>query len=67
MARQPHGDDKPLDPAFDVNPGDEAPAGVPGTGEDLCRRCAGSGRLDSGAPCPECGGTGRVNVGIGGA
>ena len=48
-------------------PGDEAPAGTPGTGEALCRKCGGSGRADGGAPCPECGGTGKVNVGIGGA
>ncbi|MFZ5521459.1 MAG: hypothetical protein ACOZD0_09665 [Pseudomonadota bacterium] len=47
-------------------PGDEAPPGTPGTGEDLCRRCGGSGQL-SGQPCPECAGTGRVTVGIGGA
>jgi len=49
-----------------LNPGDEAPAGTPGTGENVCRRCGGSGRLDAGT-CPECGGTGRVIEGIGGA
>ena len=47
-------------------PGDEAPPGTPGTGEDLCRTCGGSGRLNGG-PCPECEGTGRVTRGIGGA
>lgn len=47
-------------------PGDEAPPGTPGTGEDLCRTCGGSGQLNSG-PCPECEGTGRVTRGIGGA
>lgn len=47
-------------------PGDEAPPGTPGTGEDLCRTCGGSGQLNGG-PCPECEGTGRVTRGIGGA
>ena len=47
-------------------PGDEAAPGTPGTGEDLCRTCGGSGRLNGG-PCPECEGTGRVTRGIGGA
>jgi RecJ-like exonuclease len=47
-------------------PGDEAPPGTPGTGEDVCPRCGGSGRLEANS-CPECGGTGRVIRGIGGA
>lgn len=47
-------------------PGDIAAPGTPGTGENLCRRCAGKGTLD-GAPCAECGGTGKVIEGIGGA
>jgi hypothetical protein len=47
-------------------PGDEAPAGTPGTGENLCPRCGGSGRLGA-SSCPECQGTGKVIVGIGGA
>lgn len=47
-------------------PGDEAPPGTPGTGEDLCRACGGSGLLN-GSACPECEGTGKVTVGIGGA
>jgi hypothetical protein len=46
-------------------PGDEAPPGTPGTGEDVCPRCGGSGKLD-GADCPECEGTGIVIAGIGG-
>lgn len=50
----------------DTNPGDEAPPGTPGTGEDLCRDCAGTGRRD-GAECPTCNGTGRIIEGIGGA
>jgi hypothetical protein len=52
-------DDPPL------NPGDEAAPGTPGTGEDVCRRCNGSGVL-AGRECPDCGGTGKVVEGIGG-
>ena len=48
------------------NPGDEAAPGTPGTGENLCRNCNGRGQLEGG-PCPECGGTGKVIEGIGGA
>jgi len=47
-------------------PGDEAPAGTPGTGEDVCRTCGGSGKLGA-TSCPDCAGTGKVTVGIGGA
>jgi len=47
------------------NPGDDAPPGTPGTGEDVCRVCNGSGRHD-GHDCENCGGTGRVTEGIGG-
>ena len=46
-------------------PGDEAPPGTPDTGEDVCPRCAGDGRID-GQDCPVCGGTGRVVTGVGG-
>lgn len=49
-----------------MNPGDQAPAGTVGTGETLCPKCSGSGRID-GAPCPACDGTGRVIEAIGGA
>lgn len=42
------------------------PAGTPGTGDDACPRCGGSGRSGDRA-CPDCRGTGKVNVGIGGA
>lgn len=48
-----------------LKPGDVAPAGTPGTGENVCPRCSGSGRVD-GAKCPDCDGTGRVIEGIGG-
>jgi len=55
----------------DLNPGDAAPAGTPGTGEDVCPICHGTGRLVDGdegdsEPCPNCGGTGRIVEGIGG-
>ncbi len=48
-----------------LRPGDEAPQGTPGTGETVCPRCGGSGRVEAGT-CPECEGTGRVTKGIGG-
>jgi DnaJ-class molecular chaperone len=47
-------------------PGDEAPAGTAGTGEDICDECGGSGRAN-GAECPACAGTGKVTRGISGA
>jgi DnaJ-class molecular chaperone len=47
-------------------PGDEAPLGTAGTGEDVCPECGGSGRI-GGSSCAYCQGTGKVNVGIGGA
>jgi hypothetical protein len=59
-AKQPSG------PRTPMAPGDEAPVGTAGTGEDVCPQCGGSGRVDS-TPCPNCLGTGKVNVGIGGA
>ncbi|WP_191059017.1 hypothetical protein [Geminicoccus harenae] len=46
-------------------PGDEAPPGTPGTGENLCPTCSGSGKVE-GKECPTCGGTGEVTSGIGG-
>ncbi|KIG03550.1 hypothetical protein [Caballeronia concitans] len=48
-----------------LSPGDEAEPGVPGTGEDICPDCNGSGKRD-GADCPTCDGTGKVIQGIGG-
>lgn len=50
----------------EMAPGDEAPPGTPGTGEDVCPRCNGSGQADGGT-CPECEGTGTVIKGVGGA
>jgi DnaJ-class molecular chaperone len=49
-----------------MGPGDEAPAGTPGTCETVCRRCGGSGRLGATA-CPDCQGTGVVTAIVGGA
>ncbi len=50
----------------DLNPGDEARPGTPGAAEDICEQCSGSGKQADGAPCVECGGSGRVMRGIGG-
>ncbi|MDR7036634.1 MULTISPECIES: hypothetical protein [Methylobacterium] len=48
-----------------TKPGDEAQPGTPGTGENLCPRCAGSGQFEA-KTCPDCNGTGKVVTGIGG-
>ena len=58
--------DEPTGAPPPMSPGDEAPVGTPGTGEDVCPSCGGTGRI-GGQTCPECEGTGKVNVGIGGA
>jgi hypothetical protein len=47
-------------------PGDEAPPGLPGTGEAPCPDCGGSGRI-GGATCKTCLGAGKVNVNVGDA
>lgn len=49
-----------------MNPGDQAPPGTAGTGENICPDCSGSGELN-GKPCATCGGTGKVIEAIGGA
>jgi len=46
-------------------PGDDAPPGTPGTGENACPECGGSGRIE-GRPCDNCAGTGVVIQGISG-
>lgn len=53
-------------PTKRINPGDEASPGTPGTGENLCRACGGTGMRD-GSRCDQCAGTGKVTEGIGGA
>ena len=47
-------------------PGDDAPPGTPGTGEDICRVCNGEGKV-GGETCTNCGGSGKVVGGVGGA
>jgi hypothetical protein len=47
-------------------PGDEVPPGTPQSGEAICRRCKGSGRVEDEA-CPDCGGSGKVVVLVGDA
>jgi hypothetical protein len=49
-----------------LNPGDDAAPGTPGTGEDICQVCHGSGKTVMGGLCPNCGGTGKIVEGIGG-
>jgi hypothetical protein len=49
-----------------LKPGDEAPPGTPGAGEDICPTCSGSGKKADGSECPTCEGTGRIMQGIGG-
>lgn len=48
-----------------VNPGDEATPGTPGTGENVCPACKGTGKLEN-AACQNCGGTGVVVTGLAG-
>lgn len=45
---------------------DAVPPGTPGAGENICRKCEGTGKVE-GEECPDCGGTGKVVTGIGGA
>jgi hypothetical protein len=59
-------DSTPIQPSPEMSPGDDAPEGTPGTGENVCPQCGGSGSVD-GKACPNCEGTGKVTVGIGGA
>jgi DnaJ-class molecular chaperone len=59
-------DDEKQSSPSQVNPGDEASPGTPGTGEDICSVCKGTGKVD-GRACSNCAGTGKVIHGIGGA
>ena len=66
MSGQRGGTQKPdLPDASGGYPGDEAPPGTAGTGEDVCPACSGTGKTEAGE-CPECGGSGKVVTGIGG-
>ena len=49
----------------DLNPGAEAAPGTPGTGEDICPECNGTGKVEA-AECENCGGTGKIVEAIGG-
>lgn len=53
-------------PASKMSPGDQAPPGTPGTGENICPVCGGEGTVE-GKECVNCGGTGVVIEGVGGA
>ena len=44
--------------ASDETP-EEVPDGTTGAGENTCRKCEGSGKVD-GRDCPDCGGVGVV-------
>ncbi len=50
----------------DLFPGDDAAPGTPGTGEDVCPACGGTGLGPDERSCKVCGGTGRVVEGVGG-
>lgn len=56
---------KAKESATSLNPGDQAAPGTPGTGENVCPNCSGSGRIGR-EPCNRCGGSGKVIEGIGG-
>lgn len=45
---------------------DKVPKGTPYSGENICRRCSGTGKVDE-RLCPECGGTGKIITPVGGA
>ena len=48
----------------EAKPGDEVPPGTGQSGEAVCPRCDGSGRV-KGGECPACGGTGTVTALVG--
>lgn len=50
----------------EMNPGDEAAPGAPGTDEDICPTCHGNGRVEA-KECETYGGSGKVTRAIGGA
>ena len=48
-----------------ANP-EQVPPDTKGAGENVCRRCRGTGKSD-GEPCPDCAGSGKVTTPVGGA
>lgn len=60
-----NGADQPIPATAELKPGDEAAPGTPGTGEQTCPVCGGSGVIGS-QRCENCEGTGRITQGIGG-
>jgi hypothetical protein len=59
-------EDRVVEVADEMAPGDEARPGTPGTGEDACPTCDGNGEVD-GEKCSNCEGTGRIVAGVSGA
>jgi len=47
-------------------PGDEVAPGSEQSGENVCRRCSGTGKVDE-QRCPECQGSGKVVTLVGDA
>ena len=45
---------------------EQVPPGTSGAGENVCRKCSGSGKIED-ATCPDCNGTGKVVTPVGGA
>lgn len=60
------GGKQPSQPGATLAPGQAVPMKTPGSGDNACPRCGGSGKLAAGT-CPECQGSGKLTVGIGGA
>jgi RecJ-like exonuclease len=60
------GETSDRDPTANMAPGDEAPQGTPGAGENICPTCNGTGRV-KGATCETCAGSGVVIEEVGGA
>lgn len=48
-------------------PGDEVPPGAPQSGDALCPRCGGSGRLPGDVVCADCEGSGHITALVGDA
>jgi len=65
MAEESTGGQDGMGAAAPLNPGDEAAPGTPGTGEDVCPQCQGSGSIEN-QECQNCGGTGVVIKGLAG-